>query len=100
MLASLRIIAKPQINAQEMVSLLKTNVGLIAAKDICKRDVDSWKTFWIAVLQCISSTHSLEMLDVFTTYVDRKTLDMALPKLGLVPTSGRPACARLLWAYN
>ena len=31
--------------------------------------------------------------DIFTTYVDRKTLDMALPKLGQMPTSGRPACA-------
>ena len=31
--------------------------------------------------------------DMFTKYVDRKTLDMALPKLGLVKLDGRPACA-------
>ena len=31
--------------------------------------------------------------DVLTKYVDRKTLDMALPKMGLHPQSGRPASA-------
>ena len=31
--------------------------------------------------------------DVMTKYVDRKTLDMAMPKLGLYAATGRPACA-------
>ena len=31
--------------------------------------------------------------DIMTKYVDRKTLDMAMPKLGLYSVSGRPASA-------
>ena len=31
--------------------------------------------------------------DSLTKYVDKKVLDMALPKMNLVPTSGRPASA-------
>ena len=31
--------------------------------------------------------------DMLTKYVDKKALDMAMPKLGLFPMAGRPACA-------
>ena len=31
--------------------------------------------------------------DLLTKYVERKVIDMALPRLGLVPTSGRPESA-------
>ena len=33
------------------------------------------------------------MADVLTTYVDKKTMDAALTKMGLQPMDGRPACA-------